>query len=66
MFKAEFTWRENALADVLGVVHDTLVHVLAVDGAILLDDFAVIVTEERIEQVLVPFSLISDELSTAE
>ena len=66
MFKAEFTWRENALADVLSVVHDALVHVLAVDGAILLDNFAVIVTEERIEQVLVPFSLISDELSTAE
>ena len=66
MFKAEFTWRENALADVLCVVHDALVHVLAVDGAILLNNFAVIVTEERIEQVLVPFSLISDELSTAE
>ena len=62
MFKAELTWREDTLADVLGVIHDALVHILAVYYAILLVDFAIIITEERVEQMLVLLSLISDEL----
>ena len=66
MFKAELTRREDALADVLGVVNDALVHILTIQDTILLVDFAIIITEYRVEQMLVLFSFISDKLSTAE
>ena len=65
MFKAELARREDALADVLCVVLYALVHILAVNDAILLVDFAVIITEKRIEQMLVSFSFISYELGAA-
>ena len=61
----QLTGRKDRLADVLCVVLHALVHILAVDDAILLVDFAVIITEKRIEQMLVSFSFISYELGAA-
>ena len=66
MSKTKLTRREDALTYVLGVVGHAWVHILAVYDAILLVNFAVIITEERVEQMLVSFSFISYELGATE
>jgi len=62
----EFAWREDALADVFGVVLHALHRVLRVDDDFAFDHLAVVVSEMRVEQVLLARSLLSDRLLAAE
>ena len=61
---------ENGLADVLGVVLDTLVEIFTVDQRLALvswlDNITIIVTEDWIKQMLLATSLISNELRATE
>ena len=63
LFRRQLTGRENALTDILSVVVDTLVQKFGIDDHLTSSsaNFAVVVTEQRVEQV-VTLCLITNEL----
>jgi len=61
-----FSWRENALADILRIVLDPLVFVLAVNNKVLRNHLAVVVSEDGVEQVFIAFCLFTNHLGATE
>ena len=61
-----FSWRENALADILRIIHDPLVFVFAVNKKVLRNHLAVVVSKNGVEQVVIAFCLFTNHLGATE
>ena len=64
LFTAELSRREDWLADVLGVVLHSLVHIFAVNDDISLNHFAIIISKDGVQQMIL-LRLVTDRLRAA-